>query len=73
MGGEIELNRELRGLKNDQHMTHMAVESQKNKIANELYGDMGKDMNEVLNGEKFVVLDNKLKIKGWVKRFFRMF
>lgn len=72
-GRGIELNREVRGLKNDQNMTRMAVESQKNRIAEELCGDMGEDMNAVLKGEKFVELELKFKIRDWFRRIFRMF
>lgn len=72
-GRGVELNREMRGLKNDQNMTRIAVESQKNRIAEELCGDMGEDMNAVLKGEKFVELELKFKIRDWFRRFFRMF
>lgn len=72
-GRGIELNREVRGLKNDQNMTRMAIESQKNRIAEELCGDMGEDMNAVLKGEKFVELELKFKIRDWFRRIFRMF
>lgn len=72
-GRGIELNKELRGLKNDQNMTRIAVESQKNRIAEELSGDMGEDMNAVLKGEKFVELELKFKIRDWFRRIFRMF
>lgn len=72
-GRGIELNREVRGLKNDQNMTRIAVESQKNRIAEELCGDMGEDMNAVLKGEKFVELELKFKIRDWFRRIFRMF
>jgi hypothetical protein len=72
-GRGVELNREMRGLKNDQNMTRIAVESQKNRIAEELCGDMGEDMNAVLKGEKFVELEMKFKIRDWFRRLFRMF
>jgi len=72
-GRGVELNREVRGLKNDQNMTRIAVESQKNRIAEELCGDMGEDMNAVLKGEKFVELEMKFKIRDWFRRLFRMF
>ena len=72
-GRGIELNKELRGLKNDQNMTRIAVESQKNRIAEELSGDMGEDMNAILKGEKFVELELKFKIRDWFRRIFRMF
>lgn len=72
-GRGVELNREMRGLKNDQNMTRIAVESQKNRIAEELCGDMGEDMNAVLRGEKFVELEMKFKIRDWFRRLFRMF
>lgn len=72
-GRGVELNREMRGLKNDQNMTRIAVESQKNRIAEELCGGMGEDMNAVLKGEKFVELEMKFKIRDWFRRLFRMF
>ena len=57
-----ETNRELRGLKNDKIMTERAVESEKNRWAEKLRGNVGKDMHDVLSGKKRVKLTFSEKI-----------
>ena len=47
----IAANREKQALENDKLMSERALSFQKNKIANELLGEMGKDMTNVLNGK----------------------
>ena len=47
MSSEYELNRELRGLKNDKIMTERAVDSEKNRWAEMLKGSLGKDIEEI--------------------------
>jgi len=47
-----ELNKELRGLKNDRKMTERSIAFQQTEIANKLKGEMGKDMMDILNGNK---------------------
>ena len=56
MSSEYELNRELRGLKNDKIMTERAVDSEKNRWAEMLKGSLGKDIDDVLSGKKKVKL-----------------
>lgn len=72
-----ELNRELRGLKNDKIMTERAVESEKNRWAEMLKGSLGQDIKDVINGKKKVkltfneVLNYKLKFyKNKIKKMF---
>lgn len=65
-----ELNKELRGLKNDQLMTERAVMTKQEEIAKKLHGEMGQDMIDVLNGRKKVKLSINEKIKYRVNRFF---
>ena len=54
--GDYELNRELRGLKNDKLMTDRAVDAEKRIWAEKLRGEVGKDINDVLSGKKKVKL-----------------
>ena len=75
--GDYELNRELRGLKNDKIMTERAVDSEKNRWAELLKGDIGQDMKDVLSGKKKVKLSFKEKMnyrfkyyKNKIKKFF---
>jgi len=75
--GYYELNRELRGLKNDKIMTERAVDSEKNRWAELLKGDVGQDMKDVLSGKKKVKLSFKEKMnyrfkyyKNKIKKFF---
>jgi hypothetical protein len=60
--GDYELNRELRGLKNDKIMTERAVDSEKNRWAELLKGEIGQDMKDVLSGKKKVKLSFKEKM-----------
>ena len=75
--GDYELNRELRGLKNDKIMTERAVDSEKNRWAELLKGELGQDMKVVLSGKKKVKLSFKEKMnyrfkyyKNKIKKFF---
>lgn len=77
MGADYELNRELRGWKNDKIMTERAVDFEKNRWAELLKGEMGKDIDDVLSGKKKVkltfneVLNYKLKFyKNKIKKMF---
>ena len=75
--GNYELNRELRGLKNDKIMTERAVNFEKNMWAEKLKGEVGKDIDDVLSGRKKVkltfneVVNYKLKYyKNKIKKMF---
>lgn len=77
MNESYELSRELRGWKNDKIMTERAVESEKNRWADMLKGNVGKDIKDVINGKKKVkltfneVLNYKLKYyKNKIKKMF---
>ena len=59
---EYVLSRELRMLNNDKKMTERAVDSEKNRWAEKLKGEMGNDINDVLSG--------KIKIKPIKKKGF---
>ena len=77
MSVDYELAREMRGLKNDKMMTGRAVESEKNRWAEKLQGEVGKDIDDVLSGKKKVkltfneVINYKLKYyKNKIKKMF---
>jgi len=77
MGVDYELNREFRGWKNDKIMTERAVDFEKNRWAELLKGEMGKDIDDVLSGKKKVrltfneALNYKLKFyKNKIKKMF---
>lgn len=63
-----ELNKELRGLKNDQKMTERNIAQQQENIANKLNGAMGKDMMEVISGKKKITISKLEKVKYSLKR-----
>lgn len=65
-----ELNKELRGLKNDRKMTERSIAFQQTEIANKLKGEMGKDMMDILNGNKKIEIPLKQKVKFRINRFF---
>lgn len=66
--GSYELNKELRGLKNDQKMTERNIAQQQENIANKLNGEMGKDMMEVISGKKKITISKWEKVKFSMKR-----
>lgn len=53
---DYELARETRGLRNDKIMTERAVDYEKNRWAEMLKGNLGKDIDDVLSGKKKVRL-----------------
>lgn len=74
---DYELNRELRGLKNDKIMTERAVDFEKNRWAEMLKGEVGQDIKDVLSGKKKVkltfneVINYKLRFyKNKIKKMF---
>lgn len=73
----IGLNREKRALDNDRLMSRRAINFQQNLIANELKGEMGKDIHNVLSGKVKVKLSFneklKYKINYWINKFFKLF
>lgn len=74
---DYELNRELRGWKNDKIMTERAVEFEKNRWAEMLKGDIGQDIKDVLSGKKKVKLTFKevlrYKIKFYKNKIKKLF
>ena len=73
----IAANREKRALDNDRLMSRRAINFQQRRIAEELLGDMGKDMDDVLSGKGKVKLPLlmriKYKINFWLNKFFKTF
>lgn len=74
---DYELNRELRGWKNDKIMTERAVEFEKNRWAEMLKGNIGQDIKDVLSGKKKVKLTFKevlrYKIKFYKNKIKKLF
>ena len=73
----IAANREKRALDNDRLMSRRAINFQQRRIAQELLGDMGKDMDAVLSGKVKVKLPLlmriKYKINFWINKLFKTF
>lgn len=73
----IAANREKRALDNDRLMSRRAINFQQRRIAEELLGDMGKDMDDVLSGKVKVKLPLlmriKYKINFWLNKLFKTF
>ena len=73
----IAANREKRALDNDILMSRRAINFQQRRIAEELLGDMGKDMDDVLSGKVKVKLPLlmriKYKINFWLNKLFKTF
>ena len=74
---DIELIRELRGLKGDKALIKHAVGSKQEEMKNLLCNGMGDDMKAVLNGEKTIDIPkaeiHRFKIKNFFKKLFRRF
>lgn len=66
--GSYELNKELRGLKNDQKMSERNIAHQQENIANKLKGEMGKDMMDVITGKKKITISKLDRFKFSIKR-----
>lgn len=73
----IAANREKRALDNDRLMSRRAINFQQRRIAEELLGDMGKDIDDVLSGKVKVKLPLlmriKYKINFWIDKLFKIF
>ena len=74
---DIELKREIQGLRGDIEMTKLAVESMQRDMERMLKGEMGEDIDAVLSGERVVKATRsekaKFRISSWLRRFFSMF
>lgn len=74
---DIATNREKRALDNDILMTKRALNFQQMKLAEELMGEMGKDMDDVLSGKVKVKLPLwlrlKYKVDFWINKIFKTF
>lgn len=62
------LNREIQTLHSEKRMDELALKGQQFQISQMLNGSMGKDMLEVLNGEKTVELSTSGKIRNFLRR-----
>lgn len=56
---------ELQNLENDKRLNQVVLTANQERIANELKGEMGQDMIDVLEGRKFVRLSLWDKFKNW--------
>ena len=73
----IAANREKKALENDRLMSRRALNFQQRKIAQELLGDMGKDIDSVLSGKVKVKLPFlmrlRYKVNFWIDKLFKTF
>lgn len=67
---EFELEREIRTLNSEIEKSASAIEGRRNKYAEMLLGDMGKDIDAVLSGKVKVKLSFKDKVKYKIRGFF---
>lgn len=65
-----ELNRELNGLKNDRLRYEIELDSCRHKYSELLKNEMGKDINDVLNGKVKVKLSFKERLKYFIDNIF---
>lgn len=74
---DIGLSRELKGYEGDKKMTKMAISVTQNQMKEQLLGDMGKDIKDVLDGKRFVTVSKykkkKFQILSWFRRLLRKF
>lgn len=73
----IAANREKKALENDRLMSRRALNFQQRKIAQELLGDMGKDIDSVLSGKVKVklpfLMGLRYKVNFWIDKLFKTF
>ena len=73
----IAANREKKALENDRLMSRRALNFQQRKIAQELLGNMGKDIDSVLSGKVKVKLPFlmrlRYKVNFWIDKLFKTF
>lgn len=70
MNIDSEISKERERLKLDKLEIEESLKSTRNKYANLLLGDMGKDINDVISGKVFVRFSTWEKIKYSIKTFF---
>lgn len=70
---QIELSREVNGLKNDRIMTKRMVESQQKRWSTMLNGCLGKDIEDTLNGKKKVKLPFKYRLNKLIDKILTLF
>lgn len=66
----MEIDNELKGLKNDRKRYEIELSLYQQKYSHLLKNEMGKDMNDVLNGKTRVKLSFKEKIKRFINDIF---
>ncbi len=66
----MEIDNELKGLKNDRKRYEIELSLYQQKYSQLLKNEMGKDMNDVLNGKTRVKLSFKEKIKRFINDIF---
>lgn len=73
----IDTNRELNQLNNDRKIMEIELSNERDRIANLLIGEMGKDIDDVLCGKKVVKLSFfekvKYKINFFLDKLFKTF
>ena len=74
---DVQLEREIKALSGDLAMTKIAVNNIQKEMNDLLNGDMGKDIHEVLNGQRVVKLGviekYKIKFRKLLEMIFNMF
>lgn len=73
MENDIEMAKELRALNGERIVGEKMLSSQQNMLAEQLRGEMGKDMMDVLQGKKMVKLSWKDKFKAKLNYLKRLF
>ena len=66
----MEIDNELKGLKNDRKRYEIELSLYQQKYSQLLKNEMGKDINDVLNGKTRVKLSFKEKIKRFINDIF---
>lgn len=74
---DFELNRELREFNKEQGLYELELSNYRNKIADELRNEMGRDMKDVLEGKVKIKLSFLQKVKytiqHWLNILFKTF
>ena len=68
-----EISREITTMNSEKRMDKLALKGHQWNIAEQLNGIMGKDMNDVLSGNKKVEFTFWRKVKNYINKFLSFF
>lgn len=68
-----ELSREYASLESERRMQQAAIKGYQHRMSEQLNGSLGKDMIDILSGEKKIQLTKRFKFKNFWRRLLCIF